>query len=276
MGCTKKKPTRRKTKSKKTKQTGIWKILIPIISAILAGLTIVGIVNLPKKDVQVKIEYNETSTPLTIAAKGDAGEYTEEIPTVEDIDGGGKFQDTIDPENPALYYEKGAIEEVDTSSPEAFKNSTLNRCIVASNYFGAQCVSLARAFWWDYAGFDVSTCGTGLAKGMMECSEENARDKFKVIWNTDEIQEGTWIVLNGKTTGHICMALSKVNNGYVTCLGENQGGIPCEYGVGGAGTNIININVKNFIGGYTPLSYISTPTPSLEPAPSAPDTGKAE
>lgn len=273
MECTRKKPTRRKTKSKKTKQTGIWKILIPIISTILAGLAIVGIVNLPKKDVQVKIEYNETSTPLTIAAKG---EYNEEIPTIEDIDGGGKFQDMIDPENPVLYYEKGAIEEVDTSSPEAFKNSTLNRCIVASNYFGAQCVSLARAFWWDYAGFDVSTCGTGLAKGMMECSEENARDKFKVIWNTDEIQEGTWIVLNGKTTGHICMALSKVNNGYVTCLGENQGGIPCEYGVGGAGTNIININVKNFIGGYTPLSYISTPTPSPEPAPSAPDTGKAE
>lgn len=275
MGYTKKKTTRGKTKSKKTKQTGIWKILISLLTTILASLAIVGVVvNTPKKDVKVQIEYNETSTPLTIKAKGDAGEYIEEIPTVEEIDGGGKFQDMIDPENPALYYEKGAIEEVDTSSPEAFKNSTLNRCIVASNFFGAQCVSLARAFWWDYAGFDVSTCGTGLAKGMMECSDENARDKFKVIWNTDEIQEGTWIVLNGKTTGHVCMALSKVNNGYVTCLGENQGGIPCEYGVGGAGTNIININVKNFIGGYTPLSYISTPSP--EPAPSAPDTGKAE
>ena len=275
MGCTKKKGTRRKTKSKKTKQTGIWKILISLLTTILASLAIVGVVvNTPKKDVKVQIEYNETSTPLTIKAKGDAGEYNEEIPTVEEIDGGGKFQDTIDPKSPGLYYEKGDIEEVDTSSPEAFKNSTLNRCIVASNFFGAQCVSLARAFWWDYAGFDVSTCGTGLAKGMMDCSEQNAGDKFKVIWNTDEIQEGTWIVLNGKTTGHICMALSKVNNGYVTCLGENQGGIPCEYGVGGAGTNIININVKNFIGGYTPLSYI--PTPSPEPAPSAPDTGKAE
>lgn len=274
---TKKKTTRGKTKAKKTKQTGIWKILIPLLTTILASLAIVGVVvNTPKKDLKVQIEYNESSTPQTIKAKGDAGEYIEEIPTVEEIDGGGKFQDTIDPKNPGLYYEKGDIEEVDTSSPEAFKNSTLNRCIVASNFFGAQCVSLARAFWWDYAGFDVSTCGTGLAKGMMDCSEQNAGDKFKVIWNTDEIQEGTWIVLNGKTTGHICMALSKVNNGYVTCLGENQGGIPCEYGVGGAGTNIININVKNFVGGYTPLSYITTPTPSPEPAPSAPDTGKVK
>lgn len=276
MGCTKKKPTRRKTKSKKTKQTGIWKILIPIISAILVGLGITGAIKLSENKVTLEIQYAENNMPVSTGEQGDLGEYTDEIPTVEEIDGGGRFKDTIDPNNQALYYEKGAIEEVDTSSPEAFKNSTLNRCIVASNFFGAQCVSLARAFWWDYAGFDVSTCGTGLAKGMMECSDENARDKFKVIWNTDEIQEGTWIVLNGKTTGHVCMALSKVNNGYVTCLGENQGGIPCEYGVGGAGTNIININVKNFIGGYTPLSYISTPTPSPEPAPSAPDTGKAE
>lgn len=271
---TKKKTT--KKKAKKNQKLDWWKIAIPGAVALLAGLGITGAIKLSENKVTLEIQYAENNMPVSIGEQGDLGEYTDEIPTVEDIDGGGRFQDMIDPNNTALYYEKGAIEEVDTSSPEAFKNSTLNRCIVALNFLGAQCVSLARAFWWDYAGFDVSTCGTGLAKGMMECPEQNAGDKFKVIWNTDEIQEGTWIVLNGKTTGHICMALSKVNNGYVTCLGENQGGIPCDYGVGGAGTNIININVKNFIGGYTPLSYINTPTPSHEPAPSAPDTGKAE
>ena len=68
------------------------------------------------------------------------------------------------------------------------------------------------------------------------------------------------------------MALGKVNNGYVTCLGENQGGVPCEYGIGGAGTNIINISVKNFIGGYTPIEYIEVP--KVEPIPNSPDTGK--
>ena len=108
---------------------------------------------------------------------------------------------------------------------------------------------------------------------MMNCAEENARDKFKVIWNTKDIQKGTWIVLDGKTTGHICMALGKVKDGYVSCLGENQGGKACEGGIGGAGTNIINISVKDFIGGYTPLDYIE-PEPAPEPAPSAPDTGK--
>lgn len=243
--------------------------------AVVALCVGVGIKVTQDKEGQTTIIFGEDKVAPTI--EGDLGEYTEEIPTVEEIDGGGKFQDTInvDGAESALYYELGAIEEVDTSSPEAFKNSTLGRCIVANNYYGAQCVSLARAFWWSYAGFDVSTCGTGLAKGMMNCADENARDKFKIIWDKNEIQAGTWIVLDGNTTGHICMALGKPTSGYVSCLGENQGGIPCEGGIGGAGTNIINISLKNFIGGYTPYSYIYVP-PIPEPLPAVPDTGKGQ
>lgn len=266
------KKSKKSTKSKKTSQTGIWKFYIPVILAILGGLGVTGFIKLSENKITLEIEYAETSVEPTYMDKG--GEYEEEIPTVEDIDGGGRFQDTInivDGEEP-LYYELGSIEEVDTSSPEAFKKSTLGRCIRANNYWGAQCVSLSRVFWWGYAGYDVSTCGTGLAKGMMKCPEENARDKFKVIWDKSEIQDGTWIVLDGKTTGHVCMALSKPNGDYVSCLGENQGGIPCE-GMGGAGTNIINISLKNFIGGYTPLDYI-VPEPEPEPEPLAPDTGR--
>lgn len=257
----------KKSKKSKKDNSKLIKLISALAIVIAGGIGITIAVN--NKGIEVKIDY--APTPVIT---GDEGAYEEEIPTVDEIDGGGKFQDkiNIDGAEPALYYELGAIEEVDTSSVEAFKNSTLGRCIIADNYYGAQCVSLARAFWWGYAGFDVSTCGTGLAKGMMNCYEDNARDKFKVIWNTSEIQAGTWIVLDGQTTGHICMALGEVNAGYVSCLGENQGGVPCPYGVGGAGTNIINISVKNFIGGYTPLDYIE-PEPEPEPAPLNPDTG---
>lgn len=257
-----------KKKSKK-KESGLKGAIASAILLILAstiGITVA--INTEHSKIEVKIDY----APEPALFEGQ-GEYEEEIPTVDDIDGGGKFQDTINVGNadPNLYYELGSMEEVDTSSVEAFKKSTLGRCIVANNYYGAQCVSLARAFWWDYAGFDVSTCGTGLAKGMMNCSEENAGDKFKVIWNKDEIIAGTWLVLDGKTTGHICMALTAPQNGYVQCLGENQGGIPCEGGIGGAGTNIINLSLKNFIGGYIPLTYIP-PEPEPEPVPLPPDT----
>lgn len=254
-----------KKKSQK-KESGLKGAIASAILLILAstiGITVA--INTEHSKIEVKIDY----APEPALFEGQ-GEYEEEIPTVDDIDGGGKFQDTINVGNadPNLYYELGSMEEVDTSSVEAFKKSTLGRCIVANNYYGAQCVSLARAFWWDYAGFDVSTCGTGLAKGMMNCSEENAGDKFKVIWNKDEIIAGTWLVLDGKTTGHICMALTAPQNGYVQCLGENQGGIPCEGGIGGAGTNIINLSIKNFIGGYIPKTYIPKPIP----VPIAPDT----
>lgn len=258
---------KKKTRKKKDKKyESFWKLLIPVIVAVLSGLGVTIIVNTTNGKLEVKIDYSENQVITS-----DEGEVVEEIPTVEEIDGGGKFEEIKD-DKELTYYELGAIEWVDTSSPEAFKNSTLGKCLYASNYYGAQCVSLARDFWWSYAGFDVSTCGTGLAKGMMNCAEENARDRFKIIWNTSEIQEGTWLVLDGSRTGHICMALSPVSNGYVRCLGENQGGVPCEGG--GAATNIINLSVKNFLGGYTPLDYIvPEPEPEPEPTPITPDTG---
>lgn len=243
--------------------------LILVILAIIIGASIK--LNVKKDEIELVI----SETQVEPVYENDLGEIEDDVLTVEEVDGGGMFKDNLNVEDGEsdFYYELGAIEQVDTSSPEAFKNSTIGRCIIANNYYGAQCVSLARAFWWGYAGYDVSTCGTGLAKGMMNCSDENARDRFKVIWNQDEIQNGTWIVLDGSRTGHICMALGKAHNGYVSCLGENQGGIPCEYGVGGAGTNIINISLKNFIGGYTPVDYI-IPEPEPEPTPLTPDTGR--
>ena len=234
------------------------------------------------KAINANIEYADEQIPAAI--EGDLGETIEtteidgvEIPTVEEIDGGGLFEDyqsvthdlTTD-----VYYDAGAIESVDTSSVEAFKNSTLGRCIIANNYYGAQCVSLARAFWFSYANRDVSTCGTGLAKGMMNCWEQNAGSEFKTIWNTSEIIAGTFIVTGGSYTGHICMALGPEHNGYVTCLGENQGGASCGANIGGSATNIINLSLKNFIGGYIPKSYIPKPAPKPEPTPAPADQCK--
>lgn len=255
-----------KKSSKKNKP----KLTLNLYLYLLLGAcaVIVGIVGIIMGNLKEDLTLIYSDEPVETIIEGDLGDYEDEIMTVEEIDGGGLFKDELDigDGEADLYRELGSIEEVDTSSPEAFKASTMGRCIVANNYYGAQCVSLARAFWWSYAGYDVSTCGTGLAKGMMNCSDENARDKFKVIWNTDEIQNGTWIVIDGTRTGHICMALGRVKNGYVSCLGENQGGMACQ--PGGSATNIINLSVKNFIGGYTPLDYIIP-----EPEPTAPDTG---
>ena len=217
------------------------------------------------------VTYSEEQIPAFI--EDDKGEVieVEGIPTVEEVDG-GKFEDI----NTGLstlegdYEDLGAnIETFDTSTPEAFKNATLGKCVYASNRFGAQCVSLARSYWFSYAHRDVSTCGTGMAKGMMECAELNAGDDFIIYWadQKSEIQAGDWLVFTGGRYGHVGMALGSVNKGYVTLLGENQGGTACPEG--GSATNIINISIKNLIGFYRPKAYIKPP----KPTPVAPDTG---
>lgn len=218
-------------------------------------------------DTSYKLEFSETQIPAQIV--NDQGEVIEDdnIPTVEEVDGGQfKDIDTGVSLTEGEYGDLGWSETYDTSSPEAFKNDTLGKCIIANNIYGAQCVSLARVFWWSYADRDVSTCGTGMAKGMMNCYSENAGDDFEVYWSDskNEIQAGDWLVFDGGQYGHVGMALGGNNNGYVALLGENQGGRSCAEG--GSATNIINISLKNLIGFYRPVAYIK-PAPEPEPIP---------
>ena len=265
---------------KKLSKKGLIGSIIAAVVAILAATTgIVINVNVEEGKVNATITYSQTEVPAYITDdRGEVVETTEvdgeEIPTVDEVDG-GLFQDAdtglslVDGE----YADLGWAEVYDVSAPEAFKEDTLFKCIIANNAYGAQCVSLARVFWWSYADRDVSTCGTGMAKGMLNCPEENAGDDFEVHWGSEGIQSGDWLVSDGGQYGHTCMALGPVVNGYVACLGENQGGHKCE-GYGGAATNIINFNVKNVIGYYRPKAYIiPEPEPEPEPTPDAPDTG---
>lgn len=272
----------RKTKSKtKKKELGnLAKLIILAVFAILGltGATVAVKINENGFIIRAKnatIEYSTEQVPAVI--EGDRGELTTDdaIPTVEEIDGGRFELDTTELKTGDDYYEDlGAFEIYDVSTPEAFKDATLGKCIIYGNKFGAQCVSLARAFWFSYADRDVSTCGTGAAKGMMECSDENAGDDFEVFWADakDSIQAGDWLVFDGGLYGHIGMALGPVTNGYVALLGENQGGRVCDGG--GAATNIVNISIKKLIGYYRPIAYIiPEPEPEPEPEPIVPDTG---
>lgn len=262
-----------KSKKKAKKQIPIKTIIASIVAGIIAILS--GIV------ININIENGKTNATITYSAEelpayltDDQGEIIEtteydgeEIKTVDEVDG-GLFEDADTGYSMAEgdYEDLGWSETYDVSSPEAFKNDTINKCIIANNKYGAQCVSLARVFWWSYANRDVSTCGTGMAKGMMNCADQNAGDDFLVFWGSNGIQAGDWIISDGGQFGHVGMALGSVVNGYVALLGENQGGHKCE-GYGGSATNIINFNVKNVIGYYRPKAYIK-PAPTPEPTPS--------
>lgn len=257
-----------------TKLKWVVGVVIAIILALGTGATIN--IKMDEQNYGATIEYSEEIIPAII--EDDMGEITEEeVPTVEEVDG-GRFEDAFTGVSitEGDYADLGWAETYNVSSPEAFRNDTIGKCIYANNRFGAQCVSLSRVFWWSYANRDVSTCGTGMAKGMMNCAEQNAGNDFDIYWKNDanNIQAGDWLVFEGGQYGHIGMALGPVANGYVALLGENQGGRACEGG--GAATNIINISIKNLIGYYRPKAYIKpAPTPEPTPAPTpAVDTCK--
>lgn len=256
--------------SNKVKKT-IGAAIILIIALIAGGIGITNInISTDGNEFKAEIQFSEEQIPASI--EDDMGEIIEveeidgeEIPTVEEVDG-GKFEDANTGLSTAEgdYDDLGWSEWYNTSSPEAFRNATIGKCIYANNRFGAQCVSLSRVFWWSYANRDVSTCGTGMAKGMMNCAEQNAGNDFEVFWGNSNVQAGDWLVFNGGQYGHVGMALGPVVNGYVALLGENQGGAYCQGG--GAATNIINISIRNLIGGYRPKAYIK-PAPAPEPTP---------
>lgn len=187
-----------------------------------------------------------------------------EAPTVEAIDAGIQ-QDCPEGEECGM----GKYIYAPTDTPIDFKNYTINKCWDTDNFPAgakAQCWDLGDLFWQNYAGRNLNTCGTGAAKGTWEgdCKYKNAGNDFELITDPTKLQAGDWVVFNNGKWGHIGMALGGYNNGYVSLLGQNQGGAYCE--IGGAAANVINISLKSFSGAFRPKSYIK-PEPQPEPTP---------
>ena len=198
----------------------------------------------------------------TILTTEDGEIKVEQYPTVESIDGGN-----VTCENQEGECGLGSYVYAPTDSYTAFKDYTLNKCWNLDSFAGSQCWDLGELFWLNYAGRDLSTCGTGGAKGAWNCKEQNAGDEFDLIYDKTQLQAGDWIIFNNGQYGHVGMALGGYNNGYVALLGQNQGGAWCDGG--GSSTNIINISLKDFAGAFRPKTYIKPyPTP---PSPVDPD-----
>lgn len=142
-----------------------------------------------------------------------------------------------------------------TDTPEAFILANQGYCVdTDGGWYGAQCWDLANLFWTNVTTHNLSTCGTGAAKGTLNCYEYNAGNEFDMIWNKEEIQTGDWVVFTNGEFGHIGMAAGDYNNGYVALFGQNQGGTACSGG--GSTGNIVNISLNNFGGAFRYKKYI--------------------
>lgn len=204
------------------------------------------------------VELSETDEPVQIEQPVNVLLAQPDVKTVEVVDGGEIKE----------FAGRGAFYRTDTF--EHFVEDTLNKCIIEGNPYGAQCVSLAQAFWTNYAGYGLDLCGTGAARGIWSCKENNADDSFVMVTDPANIQPGDWIITNGGTWGHVAMAVGYYNNGYIAVYGENQGGVICAEG--GSQPNVINLSMRTFLGAFRPVDYI-IPEPEPEPIPETPDTG---
>lgn len=248
--------------SRKIKREMIIAIILFFISALLSLLTFALINQKEQKIETERIIEVEKSVKLTLSENLEIGKITNEdgktenieVQTIEEIDSLVIEDTDLDRDALGEWY--------NISSPIAFKNSTYGKCIIAENKFGAQCVSLARVYWLELANRTFSTCGTGKAKGAWECKEQNAGNEFDIIEGNSDIEEGDWIIWNSGENGHVAMALGSIHNGYITVLGENQGGKACSEG--GSATNIVNISIKGILGVFRPKIYhISVPDGSF-------------
>lgn len=243
------------------------KPIIAILATLLIGIAAGVGVDLSirptenKTEIKVNTDYaitlSEEQKPAVVEnAEGELEEIS--APTVEEIDG----NQVLAPEGELPDLGQGAY--YDVSSPQAFKGATYGKCIDMDGYFGSQCVDLYAAFQLSYANRWPNVCGTGAARGLWDCKEQNAGEEYELIYDPTQLQAGDWVVFGGGQYGHVGMALGPTTNGYVALLGENQGGAPCVGG--GAATNIINMSTKTFLGAFRPKAYIVPEEPKEEPA----------
>lgn len=235
-------------------------IILIILVAACAGL---GITITTKEGAKIEVNLKQVAEVVKPLIEKEDGTTEEiDVPTYETVETEKISEECPEGEECG----KGAYIYAPTDSYIAFKDYTLGKCLDVDGHYGAQCWDLASVFWMNYTkdGRWLSTCGTGAAKGAWNCRKENAGTEFELIYNASEVQPGDWLIFTSGQYGHVGMALSSYNKGYVTLLGQNQGGVKCPGG--GSKTNIISISTKSLAGAFRPKSYIK-PTPAPAPAP---------
>lgn len=273
---------KKKLNKKKYKLNKSLIFLIILFVVVLIGLGAGIKLNIDYNNLTATIEYSGDPVKPEITEEHGLGEINieEEIPTVEAVESNMQVvKEEIDECPEGEECGMGSIVPVlNVSSPQAFANDVLGRCINVDGYAGSQCWDSMDAFFENYAKHPLYTCGTGAAKGTIGdgCWQRNATDKFVMIWDATKIQAGDIAVFSTGQWGHIGMAMGSYNNGYFTLLGQNQGGKACPGG--GSESNIINISTRDFIGAFRPKSFIKPepkpePKPTPKPEPKSPDSG---
>lgn len=247
---------------------------LPIIAGVLILLCLFGgfSIGINIKDKKVEVKMGETlnielTNPFPALLTGENGEEHEELlPTLLSVDNG-----EINSECPDGNCGKGAFyPDIDVSSPLSFEQSTIGRCINTDDWAGSQCWDLIDLLLQYMEGKRLSTGGTGKMKDSWLLARDINCDPAlcEFVTNPSDIKDGDVIFFGTGYYGHGGVARGKYNNGYIALLGQNQGGSKCEGG--GSATNIVNISLRDFLGGFRFKAWNNEPEP--EPT-NVPDSG---
>lgn len=144
-----------------------------------------------------------------------------------------------------------------------WKVNTLGRAFDLDGSYGCQCWDYASLFWRN-VGFPAGypQTGNGYAYGCWTLRRDvNAGDKFDLIYDKTQIQEGDIIVMDGTSenpAGHITFANENYNGtNTISCMGQNQGGAPDPSG--GTAVTINNLGLGDFLGAFRYKAWHTTP-----------------
>ncbi|MBQ9160857.1 MAG: hypothetical protein IJ122_06000 [Methanobrevibacter sp.] len=248
------------------------KTFIEIGSAAIVALAVGGVAGFqikPAEEIKIAKADQIITLPEAIVETADGEITVISAPVVESVDGNQLNECPEGEQECGL----GTYVYAPTSTLEEFYNYTIGKCWNVDGAYGSQCWDLAALHWMNYTenGRVFSTCGTGAAKGAWNCKEYNAGTEYDLVYEAVNVKKGAFVITGSGQYGHVCEALSDYQDGYVDCLGTNQGGGSCEGG--GAAANVIRLSLKSFVGAFMPKTYIQ---PEPTPEPPIPITGCIE
>ena len=157
---------------------------------------------------------------------------------------------------------QGAIYSVSTSSYDAMRNEVIGRGFDIDGYYSFQCWDGA-ALLWQQLGRNLSTGGTGAAKGCWTHARDiNTGNDFELVANQNALRRGDVVVFGGGQYGHIGFVDSVNGDGTINVLGKNQNG-----NGNGSPFNVIRMSLGNFLGAFRFKRWNVEPPVVQQPQP---------
>lgn len=133
------------------------------------------------------------------------------------------------------------------NTAQGLLDETINKSYDMDGMYGKQCWDYGDFFWLKQVSRELSTGGTGQARGCwtkLAARRANAGSDFDLITNKNDLQVGDWVIFNCGTYGHVGVVYSILDKGRKVVLqSQNQGIIRNK-------VTRVNMSLDTFLGAF--------------------------